>query len=115
MQCVAATNRFVPMFCGIAQRHQESGEITRNFVSISRRFDSTHSDERNHIHLVENKQSAYLPLDTISDLCNAGFSGTIALACVPQEHQGRRCHHKRLAVQKQPALKSRIRHRKLAL
>jgi hypothetical protein len=34
---------------------------------------------------------------------------------VPQEHQGRRCHHKRLAVQKQPALKSRIRHRKLAL
>jgi hypothetical protein len=114
MQRVAVTNRRVLGCCGIAPRPSESAEITPHLVPIFSRFDSTHSDERNRTHLVENKQSAYPPLDTISDLCNAGFVAQALLpACLKNTSQGR-SRHKLLAVQETPALKSGIPHRKLA-
>ena len=115
MQRVAVTNRRVLGRSGFAPRSQEFGGILYNFAPISARLDSTHLDERNHTHLVENKQSGCPPLDTISDLlCNAGF---VAHAFLPvrleQTTQGRLCHHNLPAVQNVPALKSRIPHRKL--
>jgi hypothetical protein len=134
MQRVAVTNRRVLGCCGIAPRRSESAEITPHLVPIFSRFDSTHSDERNRTHLVENKQSAYPPLDTISDLCNAGFVAQALLsrfcmdqaplpglsvaqallpACLKNTSQGR-SRHKLFVVQETPALKSGIPHRKLA-